>query len=199
MSNVHRLLPKLTVNGGLLDEFLAEPAPCFTLGLVEALRRPRGFLAIRTDDTIPPNVSDAGFNFGHALVGTSDCMVVLFSFEFYGFACYNVLVRPDNPIVRTVLQTIVEDQEYFVFAVDATGSAAVFHANLERHVQSDMTGLKANLPQILVAETTEERYAQVLAAFSANPQPHGRLLHWLSLDDLRYLDLTKDRMEMNPS
>ena len=125
--------------------------------------------------------------------------MVLFSFEFYGFARHNALVRPDNPIARPVLQTIVEDQGYFVFAPDATGSAAVFHANREQQVQSDMAGLKANLPRILGAETTDEQYNRVIAAFSANPQPPGRLLRWLSLDDPRFLDLTKDRLEMNPS
>jgi hypothetical protein len=35
MSNVARLLPTLVVNGQLMRDFLAAPAPCFTLGVVE--------------------------------------------------------------------------------------------------------------------------------------------------------------------
>jgi hypothetical protein len=35
MSNVKRLLPTLAINGQLLRDFLAAPAPCFTLGVVK--------------------------------------------------------------------------------------------------------------------------------------------------------------------
>jgi hypothetical protein len=35
VSNVTCLLPTLAVNGQLMRDFLAAPAPCFTLGLVE--------------------------------------------------------------------------------------------------------------------------------------------------------------------
>jgi hypothetical protein len=45
VSNVTRLLPTLAVNGQLTRDFLAAPAPCFTLGVVEERRQPRGFLA----------------------------------------------------------------------------------------------------------------------------------------------------------
>lgn len=39
MSNVYPLLPRLTVNGAFMAEFLAAPGPCCALGLVEAHRR----------------------------------------------------------------------------------------------------------------------------------------------------------------
>jgi hypothetical protein len=53
MSNVARLLPTLVVNGQLMRDFLAAPAPCFTLGVVEERRQPRGFLALRPAEPIP--------------------------------------------------------------------------------------------------------------------------------------------------
>ena len=71
MSKVYPLLPRLTVNGAFMDEFLAAPGPCGALGLVEAQRRTCGFLAIRPDAILTPAVTAAGFRFGHALLDAS--------------------------------------------------------------------------------------------------------------------------------
>ena len=113
MSFVDPLLPRLTVNGAFMEEFLAAPGPCCALGLVEVQRRTCGFLAIRPDEILPPTVTAAGFRFGHSLQGTSQYTVVHFAFEFYGFARYHVLVRPDNPIVRRVLTRMADSGEFF--------------------------------------------------------------------------------------
>ena len=199
MSNIYPLLPRLTVNGAFIDEFLAAPAPCFALGLVEERQRTCGFLAIRPNETIPPSVTVAGFRFGHSLMGTSRYMVVHFAFEFYGFARYNVLVRPDNLIVRTVLSTMVESGDYFFFAIDANGSATAFNAEIGHGGHRDMAGLQRNLPRILRAETTDSQYQEALAQFRANPKPPGALLNWVCQDDIRYLDLTTDRLELTPA
>jgi len=96
MSNVTRLLPTLAVNGQLMRDFLAAPEPCFTLGLVEERRQPRGFLALRPGELIPSEVTADGFELGHAVLGTSTYEVVHFAFQFYGFATYHVL-RHQNP------------------------------------------------------------------------------------------------------
>jgi hypothetical protein len=199
MSNVYPLLPRLTVNGAFIDEFLAAPVPCFALGLVEVQRRTCGFLAIHPNEIIPPTVTRAGFRFGHSLIGTSHYMVVHFAFEFYDFARYNALVRPDNPIVRTVLSKMVKSGDYFFFALDVNGSATAFNADIGHGGGSDMVGLKHHLPRILRAETTEAQYHDALMRFRANPEPSGTLLNWVCRDDERYLDLTADRLEMVPS
>jgi hypothetical protein len=199
MSNIYPLLPRLTVNGAFMDEFLAAPAPCFALGLVEERRRTCGFLAIRPDETIPPNITAEGFRFGHSLLGTSHYMVVHFAFEFYGFARYNVLVKPNNPIVQTVLSTMVQSGDYFFFAIDANGSATAFNAEIGHGSHSDMAGLQRNLPRILRAETSDIQYQEALEQFRANPRPTGTLLNWVCRDDVRYLDLTTERLEMVPS
>ena len=116
MSNVTRLLPTLAVNGQLMRDFLAAPAPCFTLGVVEERRRPRGCLALRPAEPIPSEVTAGGFNLGHALLGTPTYEVVQFAFQFYGFETYHVLVNPSNSLAQTVLTSMVESGEYFFFA-----------------------------------------------------------------------------------
>jgi hypothetical protein len=169
------------------------------LGLVEKRQQPCGFLAIRPNETIPPNITDAGFRFGHSLLGTSQYLVVHFAFEFYGFARYNVLVKPNNLIVQTVLITMVESGEYFFFAINTNGSVTAFSANRGHGSHTDMAGLKRNLPRILRAEPTDGHYQEALARFRANPQPPGKLLNWVCQDNIQYLDLTTDRLEMTPA
>jgi hypothetical protein len=94
MSKVHRLRPRLTVNGQFMRDFLSAEIPCFALGMVEERQRPCGFLALRPPKVIPPTITNAGFRFGHALLGNADVAVVQFVFAFYGFETYNVLVNP---------------------------------------------------------------------------------------------------------
>lgn len=199
MNKICPLLPRLTINRAFIDEFLAAPAPCVALGLVEVRRRTRGFLAIHPNETLPPSVTDAGFRFGHSLRGTSHYLVVHFAFEFYDFARYNALVKPNSPIVRRVLSQMVESGEYFFFAIDANGSTTAFNADLGHGSRTDLAGLRHNLPRILRAETTEAQYHDALTQFRANPDPSGTLLNWVCRDDERYLDLTTDRLEMVPS
>ena len=141
-------------------------------------RRTCGFLAIRPDAILPPTVTAAGFRFGHALLGTSQYTVVHFAFEFYDFARYHLLVRPDHPIVRTVLTRMVDSGEFFFFTLDGNGTATTFNADLGRGHHADRAGLGRNLPRIRRAATTEAQYPDVLARFRAKPDPPGALLHW---------------------
>ena len=105
MSNVYPFLPKLTMNGQFIRDFIAAESPCFALGLVEERKQQCGFLALRPDEVIPPEISAVGFNFGHALLGTAEFEVIQFAFQFYGFETYNVLVNPNNHLVKRVLIT----------------------------------------------------------------------------------------------
>src|SRR5471032_1793351 len=108
LSNLHPFLPKLTVNGRFIQDFFAAESPCFALSLVEERKQACGFMALRPPEAIPIEVLNLGFRFGHCLLGTAAYEVAHFAFEFYGFATYNVLVNPNNLIVRTVLSTMVE-------------------------------------------------------------------------------------------
>jgi hypothetical protein len=142
MSKIYSLLPKLTVNEQFVNEFISAQAPCFALGLVEERKRQCGFLALRLNEVIPPEVSSAGFRFGHSLLGTADFEVVHFAFEFYGFETYNVLINSNNPAVQTVLTTMVESEDYFFFAINSNGTATAFRSEIG---QANLAGLKTNL------------------------------------------------------
>src|SRR5450755_5178667 len=80
-----------------MGEFLSADAPCFALGMVEERKRRCGFLALRPEEAIPPEVTGAGFSFGRCLFGNAAFEVVQFSFHFYGFKTYNVLVQSQQP------------------------------------------------------------------------------------------------------
>ena len=196
MSKVYSLLPKLTVNGQFINEFISAQAPCFALGLVEERKRQCGFLALRPNEVIPSEVSSAGFRFGHSLLGTADFEVVHFAFEFYGFETYNVLINPNNPAAQTILTTMVESGDYFFFAINSNGTATAFRSEIG---QADLAGLKTNLRGIRTSTTTDTQYRKALAMFEKNPQPAGTLLNWVCRDNVEYLDLTKDRFELTPA
>jgi hypothetical protein len=91
--------------GSLCETSWREESPCFALDLVEERKQPCGFLALRPAEVI---ISGLGFNFGHALLGTTEFEVIQFVFHFYGFETYNILVNPNNRRVKKVLMRMVE-------------------------------------------------------------------------------------------
>lgn len=195
MSNVRPLLPRLIVNGTFISAFLAASAPCFALGVVEERKQQYGFLALRPDVPIPDHATQGGFRLGHSLLGTSKYEVAHFAFELYGFTTYNVLVSPNNPVVQAILTIMVERPDYFIFVLNATGSATAFRAAFD---QDDLAGLKANLPRILHSTTTDIHYQEAVAQFRKHSTLPGRLAHWVCRDNLAYLDLSQDRLELSP-
>ena len=196
MSAEHPARSTLTVNRSFLHDFLAAESPCFALGLVEERRHVGGFLALRPPTVIPPAITDVGFRFGHALLGNADYVVVQFVFAFYGFATYNVLVNPNNLLVRTVITTMVQNEDYVFFALDAHGSVTAFRSDIGHE---DLTGLTTNLPRVYQARTTETQYRHAVALFEKHPQPAGALLPWVCHEKATYLDLTTDRLDMTPA
>ena len=196
MSPEHPGRSTLTVNRPFIRDFLAAESPCFALGLVEEQRRLGGFLALRPPQAIPPAVTHAGFRFGHGLLGNADVVVVQFVFAFYGFETYNVLVNPNNLLVRTVVTTMVQNEDYFFFALNADGSVTAFRSDIG---QEDLAGLKTNLPRIHQARTTEAQYRHAVALFEQHPQPAGALLPWVCHENAAYLDLTTNRLDMTPA
>ncbi len=69
MSNVHTLLPTLTLNALLVRDLLAARTPCFALGYVEERGSISGFLALRPAQAIPSASTQQGFRFGHSVPG----------------------------------------------------------------------------------------------------------------------------------
>lgn len=188
------MLPTLTVNGTFMREFVSADAPCFALGLVEEGKRQCGFLALRPDKAIPPEVCDGGFRFGHTLRGNASFEVVQFIFQFYRFETYNALVNPNNPLARAILTAMVESGDYY-FALISDGGATTFRSEIG---QGNLAVLKSHLPRILHSKTTEAQYEKAVASFTRNPDPAGTLLRWVCQDDAEYLNLTEDRLELTP-
>ncbi len=147
--------PTLTVNRQFITEFIAADTPCFALGMVEERGRQCGLLALRPEEEIPSEVSDTGFNFGHALFGSAAFEVIHFVFQFYCFQTYNVLVNPNNPLVQAVLNRMIADEDYFFFALEATGRVTAFRAEIG---QETLSQVKANLARIEQSTTTEAQY-----------------------------------------
>jgi hypothetical protein len=190
------VLPTLTVNRTFMRAFLAAEAPCFALGLVEERQRRCGFLAVRPDTSIPPDITNLGFRFGHALLGNADYEVIQFVFTFYGFQTYNVLVNPNNPTVQTVVTTMVTSGDYFFFALSDTGSVTTFRSELGH---TDVAGLASNLARIQQSRTTEAQYQRAVTQFARHPDPDGALLQWVCQDTVASIDLLHDRLPLTPA
>jgi hypothetical protein len=191
-----RTLPTLTVNGQLIEEFMAAAPGCCALGLVEEGNRPYAFLALRPDEAIPPGVTARGFNFGHALLGTSAYEVIQFSFEFYGFRIYHVLLNPSHPVVQTVVRSMIEDGAYFIFAVGSDGGVTAFR---EEVGPDTLAGLRDKHRRIRQSATTDSQYEQALKHFRLRPDPPGHVLNWVCQDTVGALDPTDDPLLMTPA
>ena len=61
-----------------------------------------------------------------------------------------------------------------------------------------LAGLSTNLRQIQGSTTTDAQYQRALAQFRRRPDPPGQVLNWVCRDNLSYLDLTQNRLEMDP-
>ena len=64
--------------------------------------------------------------------------------------------------------------------------------------EGDLAGLKTNFPQIKEAQTTDTQYQKALSTFSKNPEPSAEPMNWVCRDDIDYLDLTSNRLDLNP-
>jgi hypothetical protein len=108
---------------------------------------------------------------------------------------YNILVNSNNLLVRTVITTMVQNEDYFFFALHADGSVTACRSDIGHE---DRAGLKTDLPRIHQARTTEAQYRHAVALFAQHPQPAGTLLPWVCHERAAYLDLTTDRLGMTP-
>lgn len=196
MGSIHTLLPRLTMNRQFVEDFLSADVPCFAMGVIEERKLPCGFLALRTAETIPSDISHGGFSFGHSAFGTSKFEVVPFAFEFYNFQTFNALINPNNLLAQTVLSLMIESGEYFFFAISPSGVVSAFKTEFQ---QDNLSGIKANLYRIKGSKTTDRQYAKAIASFIENPQPAGTMLNWVCRDNLKYLDLAGDTIELNPA
>jgi len=195
MSNVHSILPTLTVNELFIRDLMSEEAPCFALGYVEVNGDLCGFLAVRPAETIPSSCTANGFSFGHSVLGIDDNPVLHFGFHFYGHNTYHGLVNPGNPIVQSVLTTMTETGQYFFFSINPDQTVTSFGATLE---DGDLAGLKTNLERFKQVTCMPAQYEKTVKVFSENPSPPGQMLNWVCRDNKDYLNLNEYPLEMTP-
>jgi hypothetical protein len=184
------------VNRFFMQAFLAAAPPCMALGMVEVQQQLCGMLALRLDEVLSSAVADRGFEFGHTLFGTTTFAVLHFVFAFPGFQTYNVLINPNNLIVQAVLRTMLDDGDYFFFALHPQGQVTAFRAAIG---SDSLAVLRANRARLQASTTTDAHYQQALTSFAAHPEPAGILLPWVCRETVAALDLTTDRLPLTPA
>jgi hypothetical protein len=101
----------------------------------------------------------------------------------------------NNSLVRTVLTTMIKSAEYFFFAFAGNRGMTAFRTEIG---QETLTGLIDNLQRLRSSTTTDSEYEHALVQFRRQASPPGQLLEWVCRDNLDYLDLNQDRLEMRP-
>lgn len=190
------MLPQLTLNRAFMVDFSEAEPPCFALGMVAVDGKETGFLAMRPKEAIPGHVMGKGFQFGHALFGTSQTVLAQFVFRFYGHALYQALVNPALPMVQNILTTMIAGGDYFFFALNPGDRVTAFRSEIDA---DNLAGMRDNLPAMQAATTTHHEYEQGVRAFARNPAPEGTLMNWVCRDNPEYLDLVNNVATLNPA
>ena len=196
MRPANRSLPILTVNRAFIGEFISAPPPCFAMGIIQESDRPSGLLALRPSESIPVEVLDKGLSFGHSMFGNDRLEVIHFAFHFYGFDTYNVLVNPNNRIVQRVVANMIDNEDYFFFVLNPEQSVTTFRSEVGQDALSE---LKANHRRIKLSTTSDHQYQQAVSAFAQNPDPNGIMLDWVCRDNVEYLDVNGDPIQLTPA
>ena len=190
------MLPKLTINRDFMADFAEAEPPCFALGLVEIDDGQTGFLAMRPAKAIPRDVLNDGFQFGHALYGAREAVLSHLVFRFYGHTLYQALVNPAQPMVRSIVATMVERGDYLFFVLNPGDRVSAYRSEIG---EENLSGMRDTLPRMQSATTTNDQYEQGVRAFVRNPEPEGVLMPWVCRDNPDYLDLTRNAVTLNPA
>ena len=195
MDNQPHALPSLTFNRSFLEAFTSEVPPCVALGMLEVEEQQCGLFALAAEVLLPNDITAQGFKFGTQLLGTRQYEVILFTFEFYGFQRYNILINPNNPVVQKVLEHMVATNDYFFLALGENNQVTTFRSEPHHDILYD---LAQSIDQILASTTTDEQYLRAVTSFQKDPQPPGKLLRLVCHENLDFLDLSRDRFSITP-
>src|ERR1019366_7704994 len=193
MTPVHPMLPTLTANRQFMMGFIATEPPCLAPGLVEVEGSQCAMITLRLNQALPREVSTAGFAFGHTLYGGGSWEVVHFAFGFYGFATYNVLINPGDPVASLVLSTMIRTGDYFFLALDSDHSTTAFRSDV---APDNLIWLKANMVRIQASTTTDTQYRLAVSSFAQRSDPPGTMLTWVCRNNADYLDLAEDPLTL---
>lgn len=187
--------PGLILNRAFMEDFASADAPCFAMGLVEVDGEETGFLAMRPDEAIPSEFLSLGLAFGHRVSAYRDHMLCQFVFSIYGYKQYSALVNPASSMVRQVLDTMLQQRDYFFFILNPDGRASAFRSDLG---EENLSGLSDNLPEMYAATTPRNTYEAAVSDFRKAPDPPGPVLTWVCRDNPAYFDLVTDPMVLPP-
>ena len=185
----------LVMNRSFAQALVSARRPSCALGLIEEHQQLYGLVALRPHESIPQAISAKGFELGHRVLGGDGFEVVQLTFEFRGFETYHVLLNPSSPVVRSVLERMIDSDDFFILVLGADGDVQVFRSEVGRET---LFWLQAFLPRLIASRTSTAQYAKSLAAFCRAPSPPGRVLDWVGDDDMRLLDLSAERVELTP-
>ena len=163
------MLPQLTLTRAFMADFSEADPPCFAIGMMAVDGKETGFLAMRPKEAIPGYVIDKGFQFGHALYGTSQAVLAQFVFRFYGHALYQGLVNPALPMVQNILTTMIARRDYLFLALNPGDRVTAFRSEIDAH---NLAGMRDNLPTMQAATTTDHEYERGVR-FRAQPGTQG--------------------------
>jgi hypothetical protein len=193
LSNVTQLPVPLTFNDRFLHAFMDSEPPCAALGLVEQAGQTRGFVAARTNESMPLQAAESGFDFGFELLGNDRYQLIHFILGFPGLQPYDIILNPNNPLVRKVVDVMRETAQYLFFVFEE-GEMTAFHQTMDRQ-NRDWFNRYGDV--VHTASTTPEEYERALRRFKPDDGfLHGKLLDWVCREDMRFLDLRENRHEV---
>lgn len=185
--------PQLTTNSRLMRDFIALTTPRCALGLLEENGAIGAFFAVCPTQTIRARDARVTFSHGHAIWGWPGREVLQFGFTFFEHFTLNVLVNPANVAVQRALTVMLARRHYFVIAIRPEHRPTVFRADLTRDSFERLTafGRRAHC-----SAATETEYQDIVKQFRKKPTPQGEVLEWVCRDDVEYLDLAHNRIDM---
>ncbi|MCH8291388.1 hypothetical protein IH992_09835 [Candidatus Poribacteria bacterium] len=192
---MNQSLPTLTVNRSFIAEFIDADAPCVAMGMIQENDQQYGLLALRPSEPIPAEVTARGFSFGHSMFGSDRFEVIHFAFHFVGYQTYNVLVNPNNRIVQKVVAHMIDSGDYFFLILNPDNGVTTFRSEVGR---DNLSELKSRRRRIQLSTTSLVQYEQGVSAFVQNPDNAGIVVNWVCRDNVEYLDLSNETLELNP-
>ena len=91
---------------------------------------------------------------------------------------------------------MIDSGEYFFLAIGPNQSVTAFRSEIGKKT---LAGITDNLARIKRSTTSDAQYQQALSQFQKRLLPPGQLLSWVCRDNVGYLDIASDPLEMTPA
>lgn len=193
-------LPNVVLNERLLSDLILAKAPCFALGYVEHQGGLVGCFVFRPDETIPVDLTEQNIHVAHSLMTIGDAPILELTFRFHERTSYSGLINPGNPFVQDVLTMMLEMEEYFFFTLNPDNSVMAFRAQYclqtMLNIKTDLAGLDVFEAMGFDRDCSVEQYEEAVQRHAETLQSPGRPMTWTCRDNADYLDMRKNRLEI---